>query len=118
MRKMKKGYEDWEFFLSLLDATASVHRINEILFHYRIHSVSRNRAIEKDPYDTLVTMASLHPEIYKKYWNQIVAIKEAYNKLAADEYYFRNSLAYKIGFAILTPYRKVKTILSALKRFL
>ena len=103
---MVMGFEDWEFFLSLLDESSIVHRMDETLFHYRIHSVSRNRNVEEDPYDTLVMMANLHPEIYQKFWNQTLALK----KLVGKESYYRNSLAYKLGMIILKPYRIIKKI--------
>jgi hypothetical protein len=32
---MKGGYEDWEFWLSIVEAGGVAHTIDEVLFHYR-----------------------------------------------------------------------------------
>lgn len=39
---MSVGYEDWEFFIRLLDENSVVVQIPEVLFYYRIKKLSRN----------------------------------------------------------------------------
>lgn len=39
--QMDSGLEDWEFWLELLGPNDKVHRIDEILFHYRVRNGSR-----------------------------------------------------------------------------
>ena len=39
-RAMVAGYEDWNFWLSLIEQGAQVHRIPEVLFSYRVKEVS------------------------------------------------------------------------------
>ena len=39
---MRGGFEDWDFWLSVLEEGGKAYRIPEILFHYRIHGPSRN----------------------------------------------------------------------------
>jgi glycosyltransferase involved in cell wall biosynthesis len=41
---MEHGWEDWDFWLSLIERGRGVHRIPETLFFYRVKPRSRNRA--------------------------------------------------------------------------
>jgi Glycosyltransferases involved in cell wall biogenesis len=41
---MREGLEDWDFWLSLLSPEDQVYRIEEVLFHYRIRTSSRNES--------------------------------------------------------------------------
>lgn len=109
--QLRKGYEDWDFFLSLLDAQSIVHRIDEILFHYRIHTISRNMEVTSNPYDTLIIIAQRHPDIYQPYWNQILAYKTVMKSLQIKVDSLTNSLAYKVGIKVLRPYRWIKKLL-------
>jgi len=43
---MTCGYEDWDFWLSILGTDGEVFRIPEVLFFYRIHDYSRNILID------------------------------------------------------------------------
>lgn len=49
---MKYGFEDWDFWLSILEYGGEVHQINDILFYYRIrkHSMLRSLDINKMKY--------------------------------------------------------------------
>lgn len=42
------GYEDWEFWIRLLDRDARVSRIPRKLFRYRIRAVSRNSVMKQE----------------------------------------------------------------------
>ena len=43
------GFEDWEFWISLLsNHDLKVFRLDETLFYYRIKEISRNNEIKKD----------------------------------------------------------------------
>jgi glycosyltransferase involved in cell wall biosynthesis len=46
--EMREGIEDWEFHLRLLNENSIVMQIDEILFHYRIKEVSRQKSWEKN----------------------------------------------------------------------
>ena len=64
---MKGGYEDWDFWLSLLDRDSKVYRIPEVLFHYRFQ---RNSMVTKS--DTM------RPELYRKIYHNHPHIYEDY----------------------------------------
>ena len=43
---MHDGWEDWEFFISLLEKGKRVYKIEKTLFYYRIQNDSRDRSLE------------------------------------------------------------------------
>jgi glycosyltransferase involved in cell wall biosynthesis len=45
---MKHGWEDWDFWLSLIESGSQVFRIPEVLFRYRIKQVSRTTQLDLD----------------------------------------------------------------------
>lgn len=62
---MSKGYEDWEFFISLLEFGGRVKKINQVLFYYRIIETSRNNKIDIETDRKLkACIVSMHPELY------------------------------------------------------
>lgn len=44
---MKKGLEDWEFWLNFVEDNKRFYKVNEVLFFYRISDESRNSSISK-----------------------------------------------------------------------
>lgn len=44
--QLKKGLEDWEFWINLLKENPIVHYLEEITFYYRIKKDSRNTAVD------------------------------------------------------------------------
>jgi glycosyltransferase involved in cell wall biosynthesis len=42
---MLYGYEDWEFYIRLLDDESIVRQLPEVLFYYRVKEISRNTSI-------------------------------------------------------------------------
>lgn len=64
------GYEDWDFWLSIMELGKKFYRINEVLFYYRIKEVSRNANIynyKEKEMKMLHQIMSNHENIYKKY---------------------------------------------------
>ena len=43
---MRSGFEDWDFWLSMLELGGKVYRIPEKLFYYRLRDISRNSSID------------------------------------------------------------------------
>lgn len=105
---LRKGYEDWDFYLSLLEKEDIVYKIDETLFHYRIHTISRNIEVTNNPYDTLVLIAHRHPEIYQQYWDRILALNTIHTSLQIKVDSLKRSLAYRIGTKVIKPYRWIK----------
>ncbi|WP_236548023.1 glycosyltransferase [Polaribacter septentrionalilitoris] len=110
---MKKGFEDWEFYIRLLSDGGEVIVISEILFNYRIGGVSTTTKANKVKYELLEYIYFKHEEIYKQYFNDFISFlllrieKEEQEK---NKMYTR--LEYRIGYYILKPFRFVKRILN------
>ncbi|MEB2785642.1 glycosyltransferase family A protein [Algoriphagus persicinus] len=45
--RMKWGWEDWEFWISLLKNGGEVKKLSYIGFYYRIHTISRRKSVTK-----------------------------------------------------------------------
>lgn len=66
----KRGLEDYDFWLSIIGLGKDVIQIPEILFRYRIKSISRNKSFEKNINDMKQTYEKLyfkHKDLYLKY---------------------------------------------------
>lgn len=65
---MVHGYEDYDFWISLLDREkVGVYRVNEILFYYRVRENSRNSALlvnEENEIDMLTQIFYNHPDFF------------------------------------------------------
>ena len=109
---MVYGDEDWDFWLSLLNKDSIVHRIDEILFHYRIRKHSRttdyltpnmNKAKQliyqnhKELYDPFVDNIVFLSDINASLKQQLLETQNQLNNI-------RHSWAYRIGKIILKPF--------------
>lgn len=66
---MIHGYEDWDFWLYLLELGVRVSKIPENLFFYRIRANSRNSSIDWERLIILYNQIILnHNELYKKHF--------------------------------------------------
>lgn len=97
---MKFGFEDWDFWLSLLETGGLVYRIPKEHFFYRIKKVSMSRDLGKDE----KRQQEMRYQIYLNH-------KHLYSTLFFDpvksfEYeLIKNSREYKLGKIILMPVR-------------
>ncbi|RWX45350.1 Glycosyl transferase family 2 [Candidatus Electrothrix aarhusensis] len=81
------GWEDYDFWLSLIERGRQVQRIPEILFYYRIRSDSMLRSKEKKQKVAILTkIFHKHEALYKKHidalFDRLVDIKGAYLEAA------------------------------------
>ncbi len=71
------GYEDWDFWLSLIEHDAQVFRIPEYLFSYRIRTKSMRNSIN---WDQLIFLNNQiiqnHTDLYRKYFRNPFVIIE------------------------------------------
>lgn len=69
-KNMILGYEDWDFWLSMVENNKKFYRINEVLFYYRIKKVSRNADLAKVKRKELSMIEQVynnHKSLYEKY---------------------------------------------------
>ncbi len=67
-KEMKYGYEDYEFWLSLIEKGCKVYKIPEVLFYYRQHQTAS--MLKKMDEEKLIysynTIFSFHKKLYRK----------------------------------------------------
>ena len=112
----KEGFEDWDFWLSLLELGGNVYRIPEKLFYYRLRDISRNSSIDKINLSVLrKKMVNKHINLYLKYLPDPISLLEENSGLKEYMKSFidiKQSVDYKIGRILLFPFRKLKSLFS------
>ncbi|WP_304198607.1 glycosyltransferase family A protein [Flavobacterium alvei] len=106
---VRNGYEDWEFYLRVCALGWKVHIIEEVLFFYRQHQVSRRKEMNKIDNENKKYIYLRNKDIYFNHYEELIdrflwvadLEKTEINK-------FRNTIDYKLGSAILKPLRAVK----------
>ena len=113
---MKEGVEDWDFWLSMLGPEDVVHRIDEVLFYYRIKEFSRNMVAKDD-----LRMAQLrrtiynnHKEYYADYVQDIISYVRKCNSAESRIEKLNNSLSMRIGRTLTLPFGKIRDFLKFL----
>lgn len=107
---MKYGFEDWDFWLSLLEPDSKVHRIDEVLFYYR----KKNYSMSNDTYNHIkeayTQIHDNHPELYAPFYRHIIEIKR--EEVIQREFYLNilHSRSYKLGHMILKPLNRLFSI--------
>ena len=127
---MRDGLEDWEFWVRFL-ADKKVFQIPEVLFYYRIKEVSRNQQVDanikmRQSLETQVYLLNLQTyvekfgspiEIMRNYEQLKVKKGEEKAEIAKDvRELIYNSASYKLGNALLTPFRAVNFLLKRLTK--
>lgn len=117
---MKFGFEDWDFYLSLLGKEDKVHRIDEVLFYYR-KKEKKSVAIKTDALDiykeeALVQLYHNHEDIYAPYLPHcqervVLYHDDSPEKLRSELRQIRSSNAYRLGKFLLRPFLLIKKIL-------
>ncbi|TRX20917.1 glycosyltransferase family 2 protein [Flavobacterium franklandianum] len=108
----RNGYEDWEFYLGVCKLGWKVKIIEEFLFFYRQHLVSRRTTMNRQYKDNMAFIYTKHKDLYLPHYedmvnhflDSIVSEKREYLKV-------KNKLEFKIGTAILRPLRFVKKLM-------
>jgi len=108
--KMKHGYEDWEFWISVTKNDWEVFVINEFLFNYRkkensmLHITNKYYDLENYSY-----VLKKHNKLYSENFGLVVdfLLNNAL-KYKINEEKRINSLDYRIGNKILYPFRILK----------
>ena len=100
---MKEGFEDWDFWLSLLSEGGEVHNIDKTCFYYRLHKDSRNNLLNDEMLTKLrYQIYENHAQLFHQYF---------FNPTETFEYELKkNSMEYKLGRIILKPFRLLQKV--------
>lgn len=93
---MKYGFEDWDFWLSLLESGGEVYRIKEVHFFYRIKKQSMIKSLNSDQ----SKLELLRKQIYENH--KELFSQHYFNPLESFEYIMlKRTMEFRIG-AIIT----------------
>jgi glycosyltransferase involved in cell wall biosynthesis len=114
--EMKEGFEDWDFWISMLQHGGEVYKIDEPLFYYRMREDSRNGALDTNKQLLLRRQVyENHKEVYEKYFSIPDLLFENYNlNLAMNT--IKNSADLRTANTILKPLRAIKNLLFGKKK--
>lgn len=78
---MKGGFEDWDFWISLMEKGGKVERINKSLIFYRIKQKSMSKDALKNSRYLKRQIILHHPDLYLEYygkiWRELYEIKNS-----------------------------------------
>jgi hypothetical protein len=105
----RNGYEDWEFYLRVTALGWKVHIIEEVLFFYRQHIVSRRREMNRIDNENKKYIYMQNKAIYVAHYEELVDRLLTVSDLEKKEINkFKETIDYKVGNIILKPLRSIK----------
>ncbi len=97
---MKEGFEDWDFWISLLKTGGKVHKIKDVGFYYRIKTRSRNNSLHGESFRRLrLQVFENHRDIYA---HHLIDPQDSFEYELISQ-----SCEYKLGLILLRPFRKL-----------
>lgn len=103
------GYEDWEFYISLLKYGGRAYVIPEVLFNYQVREGSITQRIKKKRHEKYKRIILKHKELYLENFEGLVNdlfIKLSHTEIERDR--IEKKLDFKIGKFALKPLRVIK----------
>ncbi|MFV7236084.1 glycosyltransferase family 2 protein [Flavobacterium sp. ZB4R12] len=108
----RNGYEDWEFYIRVCKLGWKVHIIEEVLFFYRQHVVSRSTGMNLVDKETKKYIYMKHKDVYFMHYEELIDRFLTASDLEKKEINkFKYTIDYKIGAALLKPLRSLKWFL-------
>lgn len=109
---MKKGFEDWEFFIRLLRDGGKAVVIPEVLYNYRKRENTTTVLANKNKYTLLRYLYSKHEDLYKEHFKYFV--NHLLNRIEREEkekIKHTQRLEFLIGAQVLRPLRFIKSLM-------
>ncbi|MAZ25732.1 MAG: glycosyl transferase family 2 [Cytophagaceae bacterium] len=107
--EMKNGYEDWEFFIRLLQDSGKAYVLQEPLFNYRQKKISMRLSANKIKYEIWEYIYIKHEELYKMHYplliSNFIEVLKSQDKSAEK---ILSSKNYQLGKFLLQPLRWIK----------
>lgn len=115
---MRKGYEDWEFNISVVKAGWEIALIEEYLFNYRQKVKSRNiEANKSHKYELWKYIYIKHKDLWSKHHELLVNnLFFQMEALEQSSHNLRKTMDYKLGKMILRPFRFVKSFFNPINK--
>ncbi len=119
--EMSYYYEDWDFWLSIIERGREVYRIPEFHFYYRIVGTSRTRTRDWQEEKKLGVVTQRlykkHVQLYVEHFQNPITLYSQLqkNKASSEEHikWVYNTSDYRLGHFLLSPFRFVKKLLKS-----
>ncbi|MGQ7945248.1 glycosyltransferase family A protein [Flavobacterium sp. WC2509] len=109
---MRKGFEDWEFFIRLLKNGGYTKVIQEPLYNYRKKNNSTTTIANSKKYELLEYIYLKHQELYKIHFHSFVTFMlSRIEREETEKLKNLRRIEYRIGMTILKPFRIIKSLL-------
>ncbi|SNR76038.1 hypothetical protein SAMN06265371_111101 [Lutibacter agarilyticus] len=109
---MRRGFEDWEFYIRLLSNGGEVVVIQELLFNYRKGIESTTTRANKVKYDLLKYIYNKNEKVFQRYFNDFTSfLLSRIEREENEKLKMYTRIEYKIGLFILSPFRFLKKLL-------
>ncbi|KAA5822447.1 glycosyltransferase family 2 protein [Algibacter amylolyticus] len=114
---MVNGYEDWEFWISILKNNWKMYIIPEPLFTYRIKKISRDsKAFANYDMELRTYIYNKHKQVYlDNFESYIMQSLYVTRQLKKNNLKIKHTLDFKIGQLILLPFRFIKNKFKSVK---
>ncbi len=115
---MRKGFEDWEFYIRLLKDGGIAYVIPEPLFNYRLRNDSTTSKANKIKYELLQYIYFKHKELYTaNYELFILHLLGRIEREENEKLKNLNRIEYEVGFNILRPFRFIKRLFKIITNY-
>lgn len=109
--EMLTGFEDWEFYIRLLEHGGVAHVIPEVFFNYRLNKNSRTTEANKLKYKLLNYIYIKHKDLFVKHYDKfILHLLERIEREEREKLKNLKRIEYKLGHRILQPFRFFRKI--------
>lgn len=109
---MRKGFEDWEFYIRLVKEGRSAYVIPELLFNYRVKENSTSTNANKIKYELLHYIYIKHRELYTAHFDLLIShLLSKTQREEKEKIKNTQQIDFRIGKAVLRPLRWIKALL-------
>ncbi|MDA9127599.1 glycosyltransferase [Flavobacteriaceae bacterium] len=108
---MRKGFEDWDFYIRLIQEEGIAHIIPKVMFNYRMRPNSTTSKANKIKYDLLRELYLKHKTLYCKYYDSTINhFLERIKREESEKIKNMQRLEFVLGHYLLSPIRVVKRL--------
>lgn len=109
---MLKGFEDWEFWISMTKSGGYIYMIEEYLFNYRHKKISMSKDSKTNYREiNLKYIYNKHADVYSNHFSELVCfLSDLAARNKRNEIKYKTSIDFKIGKIILFPFRVLKRV--------
>tara|TARA_R110000868_G_scaffold14457_5_gene67370 strand:- start:21930 stop:22766 length:837 start_codon:yes stop_codon:yes gene_type:complete len=109
---MRQGFEDWEFFIRILENGGIAEVIQEPLYNYRKRNDSTTNKANSIKYELLSYIYNKHQELYKNHFESFVShLLSRIEKEEIEKIKNTQRIEFQVGKIVLKPFRWIKNLL-------